>query len=261
MESRGSSSHGETGPQPDVASGAAARPETDERLLPLAQWSVPALARACAEETSRFLKQNRADERYCLELFRRALMLRDEEAWACLYQQYAPLVLSWIHQHPAATPLLEHDGGQSVVNLVFAKFAQALTPGRVQQFDSLAALLKYLKMCVHSVVTDEGRVQQLQQLEQTLEALEHEPAVADPAEEVVAQLSAQDLWQAILEELHSEEERMLIYLAYVQGLKPSEICLRFQHLFPSVNDVYRLKRNMLDRLRRNRRLQALMKGS
>ncbi|MBX5448656.1 RNA polymerase sigma factor [Thermogemmatispora sp.] len=256
MEFRGSSSHGESESQP----GAAAQPDRDDRLRPLAQWSVPALARACAEETSRFLKQNRADERYCLELFRRALVLRDEEAWAALYQQYAPLVLSWVHQHPAATSLVERDGGQSVVNLVFAKFSQALTPTRVEQFDSLAALLKYLKMCVHSVVTDEGRAQQLQQLEQALEALEHEPAVADPAEEVLTQLSAQDLWQAIMEELHSEEERVLIYLAYVQGLKPSEICLRFRHLFPSVNDVYRLKRNMLDRLRRNRRLQALVKG-
>jgi hypothetical protein len=232
-------------------------PAPDHRLVPLAQWSVAALARCCSEETARFLRQNSSDDRYCLELFRRALIGRDDEAWACLYQQYAPLVVTWIHQHQSAAPLLAQDGGQALVNMVFAKFSQALTPAKMQQFDSLAAVLKYLKMCVHSVVSDEVRAHQLQQLEEALEAVEHELATVDPAEDVVSHISAQALWQVIQEELRSEEERLLIYLAYVQGMKPGEICQRWSQLFPTVSDVYRVKRNMLDRLRRNRRLQAL----
>jgi RNA polymerase sigma factor (sigma-70 family) len=126
-------------------------------------------------------------------------------------------------------------------------------------FDSLAAVLKYLKMCVHSVIADEVRSRQARQYEETLELIDHEPASDDPADDVVSNISAQGLWQVIQEELNGEDERVLIYLAYVQGMKPSEISNQHNRLFPSVEDVYRIKRNVLERLRRNRRLQTLFK--
>jgi hypothetical protein len=42
-------------------------------------------------------------------------------------------------------------------------------------------------------------------------------------------------------------------------MKPSEISSQHRRLFPTVEDVYRIKRNVLERLRRNRRLQTLFK--
>ena len=221
--------------------------------------SVNELARCCAEETNKFLRQNVSNDRYCLELFRRAIVKRDEDAWACVYQQYAPLVLTWVTQHQSAAALLGQDGSGPLVNAAFAKFSQALTPAKMQNFDSLAAILKYLKMCVHSVVADEVRARQARQYEETLELIEHEPAADDPADDVVSSISAQSLWQVIQEELSNEDERILIYLAYVQGMKPSEISSQHRRLFPTVDDVYRIKRNVLERLRRNRRLQMIFR--
>lgn len=219
--------------------------------------SVSELARCCAEETGKFLRQSVSNDRYCLELFRRAIVRHDEDAWACLYQQYAPLVLTWVNQHQSATLLLGQDSSSALVNAAFAKFAQALTPAKMGNFETLAAILKYLKMCVHSVIADEVRARQARQYEETLEAIEQEPAADDPAEHVIAGLSVQSLWQVIQEELNSEDERLLLYLAYVQGMKPAEICAHQRQLFPTVEDVYRIKRNVLERLRRNRRLQAI----
>ncbi|GCE12347.1 RNA polymerase sigma factor [Tengunoibacter tsumagoiensis] len=224
------------------------------------QLSVNELARFCSEETAKFLKQSASNDRFCRELFRRAIIFQDEAAWACLYQQYAPLVLTWIMQHQGSMSILGQEGVSSLVNAVFAKFSQALTPQKVENFSTLAALLKYLKMCVHSVVADEVRTRQARHYEETLEGIEQEPASDDPAEAVIAHLSAQDLWQAIQEELHSEDERLLVYLAYVQGMKPGEISMQQQSFFPSVDDVYRIKRNVLERLRRNRRLQAFFQS-
>ncbi len=221
--------------------------------------SVNELARCCAEETNKFLRQNVSNDRYCLELFRRAIVKRDEDAWACVYQQYAPLVLTWVTQHQSAAALLGQDGSGPLVNAAFAKFSQALTPAKMQNFDSLAAILKYLKMCVHSVVADEVRARQARQYEETLELIEHEPAADDPADDVVSSISAQSLWQVIQEELSNEDERILIYLAYVQGMKPGEISSQHRRLFPTVDDVYRIKRNVLERLRRNRRLQMIFR--
>lgn len=221
--------------------------------------SINDLARCCSEETNKFLKQSVSNDRYCLELFRRAITRRDDDAWACIYQQYASLVLTWVNQHYSVVPLLGQDGSAPLVNAAFAKFSQAITPAKMGNFDTLAAVLKYLKMCVHSVIADEVRSRQARQYEETLELLEHEPASDDPADDVVSNISAQGLWQIIQEELNSEDERVLIYLAYVQGMKPSEISRQHSRLFPSVEDVYRIKRNVLERLRRNRRLQMLFK--
>jgi hypothetical protein len=223
----------------------------------LEQLSTNELARCCAEETAKFLRQHKSNDRYCLELFRRAIAESDNDAWASIYQQYAPLVLTWVTQHQGATLAMGQDGSSGLVNAVFAKFAQALTPAKLPNFASLASILKYLKMCVHSVVADEVRSRQSRQFEETLDSLAQEPASDDPAEDVVSALAAQSLWQIIQEELNSEEERVLLYLAYVQGLKPGEICSQRRELFPSVDDVYRIKRNVLERLRRSRRLQLL----
>ena len=55
--------------------------------------------------------------------------------------------------------------------------------------------------------------------------------------------------------LSSEEERALIYLKYELGLKSAEVQGRRPDLFPTVNDVYRVTRNLLDRLRRSPRLR------
>jgi hypothetical protein len=223
------------------------------------QLSITELARCCSEETTKFLKQNISNDRYCLELFRRAITKRDDDAWICIYQQYSPLVLTWVNQHQSATPLLGQDGSAPLVNAAFAKFSQALTPAKMDNFDSLAAVLKYLKMCVHSVVADEVRARQARQYEEALEMMEHEPATDDPADSVISNLSAQGLWQVIQEELNGEDERVLIYLAYIHGMKPSEISSQNRRLFPTVDDVYRIKRNVLERLRRNRRLQTMFR--
>src|SRR5947209_9707974 len=180
MESR---KHSQSSGSESVRGGQVDSGPTIERL------SVNDLARCCSEETNKFLKQSASNDRYCLELFRRAIIKRDDDAWASIYQQYAPLVLTWITQHQSATPLLGQDGSAPLVNAAFAKLSQALTPAKMENFDSLAAVLNYLKMCVHSVVADEVRTRQARQYEEALELIEHEPATDDPADDVVANIS------------------------------------------------------------------------
>ena len=53
---------------------------------PPEQLSINELARCCSEETNKFLKQNVSNDRYCLELFRRAIIRRDDDAWSSIYQ-------------------------------------------------------------------------------------------------------------------------------------------------------------------------------
>lgn len=232
----------------------------DDGVLQLESLSIHELARCCSDETKKFLKRSISESSFCLELFRRAMIQHDEDAWTYLYQQYTPLVLTWILQYRSAIPLLGHDAKTSLVNAAFAKFSQALTPVKMEKFDSLPAILQYLKMCVHSVIADEMRLHQERQCEEAFNAREHERVIDDPADDVISSIVTQGLWQTIQEELHDESERVLVYLAYVHGMKPREISHQHRHLFPTVDDVYRIKRNVLERLRRNRRLQMMFWG-
>jgi hypothetical protein len=56
----------------------------------------------------------------------------------------------------------------------------------------------------------------------------------------------------------SEDERLLLYLTYVQDMQPREITALHRQRFPTVDDVYRIKRNVLERLRRNHRIKKLV---
>ena len=59
-----------------------------------------------------------------------------------------------MRQHPASERIHERE---DCVNLVFERFWVAIGPDRFAEFPSVAALLKYLKMCVHTVLIDEVR--------------------------------------------------------------------------------------------------------
>ena len=218
--------------------------------LPLTQ-----VAARCSDETRQFLKGEPSNGCPCLELFRRAVVGRDEGAWAMLYQQYAPLVLTWVYQRQSAAPQLVDESAASLVNAAFAKFALAVTPAKMGQFTRIEAVLAYLKLCVRSVVADALRVQQTHPPAEELTVEQHDRAGADPAEGVLAQLAAHSLWQLISTELHDEGERILLYCSLLLHMKPTEITVQYPHLFPSVEDVYRVKRNVLERLRRNSRLR------
>lgn len=77
-----------------------------ENAPPIELLSVTELAHRCSEETNKFLNQKISNDRFCLELFRRAIIKRDDFAWTSIYQQYAPLVLTWVTQHQSAALIL-----------------------------------------------------------------------------------------------------------------------------------------------------------
>ncbi len=96
MESRNVSQP--LGPQPGMGG-------EGESISPPELLSINELARCCSEETNKFLKQRISNDRFCMEIFRRGIVRRDDDAWACIYQQYAPLVLTWVTQHQKVEPL------------------------------------------------------------------------------------------------------------------------------------------------------------
>lgn len=224
------------------------------QLAAPAHMTVTELMQEARHESAQFRRGQLAGSACAFELFRRAIVLRDEYAWSALYELYRAVVVSWILRRDAG---VSSDDLAWLENEVFAKFARSIDPERLVHFHSVSALLAYLKCCANSVAADYRRSCQVRCREETLESLEDEPAPGDLAEEVVEELAAQEIWRVIAREARAPEERLILVLICAQGMSPRELQQRYPTLFADVEDVYRVKRNVLERLRHNRQLLAL----
>jgi len=144
------------------------------------------------------------------------------------------------------------------VNRTFDRFWTAVGPERFGDFPTMAALLRYLKLCAHSVLLDEMRARGAARSEELDDRVTESVETPDVADVAIGQLAADDLWAVIVAELQDEGEREVAYCCFVLDLKPREVRERHPQLYATMDDVYRIKRNVLDRLRRNARIRAFL---
>jgi DNA-directed RNA polymerase specialized sigma24 family protein len=221
--------------------------------------SVDELARRCRQEAERFLAGRPHNEAYGLELFRRAIINRDQAAWQAIYAQYQALVARWVRHHAKFQSTNEE--AVFFVNGAFARFWHAVSKQeRGLQFDSLASLLGYLKRCVHSAIEDECRRQQ-RWPQDALAWDDLSEAVADdipsPEARVIGQVVADTIEWAVMSRLQGEEEEVTAALSWTYGLRPRQIQVRRPDLFPNVRRIYEVKRNIVSRLLRDPEIQQL----
>jgi DNA-directed RNA polymerase specialized sigma24 family protein len=191
-----------------------------------------------------------------LELFRRAIAEGNEDAWAAVISVYRGLLVAQAQRQPLRRLVDEDDG--FCADRAFQRFWRATRTGQMQGFSDLASILKYLKMCLASVLLDEARVRRRQTYVSIDDLPSDSPAIDDPSGAVVGQAAGRELWQAVEQELRDESERLVAQLSFVSGLSPREIRARHPDRFAEVGVVYRLKRNVIDRLRRSPLIQELL---
>jgi DNA-directed RNA polymerase specialized sigma24 family protein len=224
--------------------------------MTVSELPVTELARRCREETQRFFRGEERDDSFCFEIFQRAVVHRNDDAWVAIVDQYRGIVLAYVGQHTAAILLREPD--DFWVNRAFQRFWSAVSPDRFGGFPDLPALLKYLKLCVHSVLMDEVRSRRAASPLPLEELSESVPARSDAEGSVLARLASEQLWDAIVKELQNEAEKRVVFLSFTRDMKPADIAERHPDLFKDVADVYRVKRNVIERLRRNPEVRAFL---
>jgi hypothetical protein len=227
--------------------------QIDFRSLTLA-----GVAHRCTQETERFFHQHSYDPRYCFELFRRAILNREQRAWELVYAQYRPLVTGWVERHPAFPSSGEE--AQYFVNRAFEKMWAALTREKFDYFADLKSILRYLQMCVHSAIVDFMRLKEQetllhddQRLETRREALE---SVVE--QHVLTHLKREELWHCLNGRLKDDKERRVIYGIFFLALKPRELYAQFPETFRNVGEIYRVKENLIARLRRDDELREFL---
>jgi DNA-directed RNA polymerase specialized sigma24 family protein len=192
-----------------------------------------------------------SDDSY--ELFRRAIVERDAEAWAQIHTQYRPLLVSWTRR--SAKKDWSINQIDDVVNTALSRAWLALTPDRFDQFPNLATLLAYLRMCVNATVIDSARSLSTDEriaLKQASDAAEiPEPTVLDDVERT-------ELWRLVMSLVKTEQERVLLMERTIQGLPPRVIMNRHPDLFPDIASVYNANRNLYNRLSRSSTLRQFL---
>src|ERR1700687_4197216 len=116
--------------------------------LPLAE-----LARSCGEESRKFRLGGASDNAACYEMSRRAIRERDQAAWSRVVDQYRGIVIAWVRRHPGSRIVVEEDDDHWV-DFAFTRLFQAVSPERFDQFADVRQILRYLQMCVGSVIQD-----------------------------------------------------------------------------------------------------------
>ena len=106
----------------------------------------------------------------------------------------------------------------------------SITPAKFAKFANLPAILKYLQMCVRSVVIDEVRRKQRCWLDINAGADPHLSAGTDIAQEYGDALQRDNLLH-IQARLKNQKEVQLMYYRFVLGLKPNRICEQYPETF------------------------------
>jgi len=223
----------------------------DLRDLPLLE--LRALAQA---QELNYARGDVTDDAAGLELFRRATIDEDDAAWEVITQVYRGLLVAQASRRVVRGLVVEDDG--FCVDRAFQRFWRASRNGHVRQFNDLASILKYLKMCLGSVLLDQARARRRQAWVSIDDVAPEMCVSADPSVQVIGHLTGNELWKIIDDELVDPNERLVARLSFVSGLTPREILARHPDRFQDVFDVYRTKRNMIERLRRSRALRQLL---
>ena len=193
----------------------------------------------------------------CYELFRRAIEQRDADAWADIAQNYRGLLAAWAAQSSARSMSAEQPS--DIADQALARAWAALSSARFSAFPHIATLMAYLRACVRATVIDQAR-EQASQL-RAIQSLESKVESSTPEQAVLQELDRTEIWRLIMQIISNLEERIIVRESLVYALPPREIQARHPEMFADVAEVYRVKRNLINRFQRNRDLERLWRES
>lgn len=225
---------------------------TDVHLL-----NLEALAARCAVEIQHFMRQGVANQDYGYELFRRALEQRNEAAWDAVWQLYGKMAAGWVRAHPAFHHSYEEI--EYFVNRAFERLwvNVACKPGKFGRFPTLSTILRFLKMCVHSAVIDDGPNRPPQMI--TIVSLSETTESAEPFVHLdLSLLYRNAFWQTVDGYLRDDTERIVMLGYFYYGMKNRELYAQYPDLFHSVKQLSNLRLTILRRLSRAPRMAQML---
>jgi DNA-directed RNA polymerase specialized sigma24 family protein len=207
--------------------------------------SLPALIAQCVDELDHYRQGEPCTEAYGLELLRRATMQGDQEAWAGVQHCFGGIVRGWLRRHPHREVTCRLESEEQYVAQAFERFWQATAFNQRVEFSTLAAALQYLRASLNGVILDMLRAYaRLREVPL--------PGPGEPGEPLVEDSSDHSgVWDTLNTILSNPREQRLAYLLFHCGLKPREIVRFCSQEWSDVQEIYRLRRNIMERFLRH----------
>ena len=183
-------------------------------------------------------------ELYCLQFLHRAIAFGDQDAWAAFQQCLEETVLTWLHEHPNREAACRGLREKHLVVQAFERFRQAAVQAQMA-FETLAGVLVYLRASLHGAILDTLRtLSRPREVSRPMLGQIGEPGVED-------QIDSNKIWEGLQAMLPRAREQRLAYLLYHCGLSPREILHCCPQEWSDVQEIYRLRRTIVERLLRH----------
>lgn len=202
-------------------------------------------------------------ERYCFEIFYRAICESSQHCWSIIYEQYLGMVYQWVLENSKGSRTIGETSLEEMVSEAFGAFWKAYTCEKLQlASNGLASVLNFLKSCAWSSV--QHALRRLRAKQQQAEIGMSDPdtkglSITNRREipEVTRSDMEQQLWNIVENCCNNEMERVIAYLRYVNGWKPKEIMQQQPGLVADISEIYNILRNIKERVKRNPRFIQL----
>ncbi|HEX6556993.1 MAG TPA: hypothetical protein VF026_29795 [Ktedonobacteraceae bacterium] len=207
--------------------------------------SASELADHCISEINKYRRGLPSNDEFGLELFHRALIQRDPLAWEVVQYRFNKTVLRWMRFHPMRSAACRFDSEENYVAQAFTRFWQATIDNQEIEFRTFGAVLRYLRACLNGAILDTLRAYSRSQEIPLPEPGEPEEPLAEEQENDC------ELWPVIRSLIPDERQQRVAYLLFHCHLKPREIVQFCSQEFSEVQEIYSLRRNIVERLLRN----------
>src|SRR5215467_1845644 len=208
----------------------------------LRNLSVPALAARSQREINSYRRGEAQDSPSCLELFHRARIQHDDVALEALRQCFGEFLRDWIGRHPQKEVICHFESEDYYTALAFERFWQAIIQRQALEFGTLTAALAFLQACLNAVILEALRTYSQSSTVAFLETDDAGEPVVENDE------NGGTLWETIQRMLPNEREQRVAYLLFHCGLQPGEIVRGNPQEFNDVQEVARLRHNIIARL-------------
>jgi len=195
---------------------------------------------------SAYQRNNSSNDEYVMELLHRAIMHADQNARIKVQQCLCGIVRGWFHRYPHREALCCLDNEENYIDVAFERFWRVTIDKRIE-FNKLDTALHYLRASLNGTILDRLRASERpKEVSLPRSDFPEDP----PFEEVI---SSAEVWQRVQKELLNVNvrEQRLAYLLFHCGFKPGEIVHCCSQEFSDVCEIYRLRRNIIERMLRN----------
>ncbi len=206
------------------------------------EMSLPALAAQCLRELDHYRRGEPCTDTYGIELLHRATFQDNQEAWTWVQHCFGVMVRGWLRRHPQRKVACRLESEETYVAQTFERFWQATAFNQRVEFSTLAAALQYLRASLNGAILDMLRVY----------ARPREVSLPGPGEPLVEDnTNNSEVWESLHMILTNQREQRVAYLLFHCGLGPREIVRFCPQEWSDIQEIYRLRRAIMERVLRN----------